>query len=424
MLFDESASEVWSRDLARAVQAIGEEVREARRHFHRHPECSGREYETSMHIYERLGDAGLSVQLGREGRGVIADLGPPAGSSTSEPAIFALRADLDALQISDAKNVPYRSCVPGVMHACGHDAHAAILLGAMRVLKRLADEDSVGVPLRVRGIFQPAEETVRGAREMVELGVMEGVAAIAALHVDPSRPVGTIGVRKGPLTSNCDEVEITITGRGGHAARPHEARDPVAAAAQLIQTLYSYVPRSTDSQDAVVLTICQVIAGDHANVIPERVVLRGTLRTLERTIRDNTIRHIDQIVRGLGEATRTRITVSYGRATPSVVNDAVLVDLLGELAERHWRGRLRLDWVPRPSMGSEDFALYLDHAPGLLMRLGCRGDRIGGRPLHSEDFDIDEGCLVVGVECLATLAIGYARAAAAGRLSGPAPRAS
>ena len=401
----------WHEALSQIIASYQDTILETRRHFHQHPELSGYEFETSFYIYQRLRDAGLAVQLGTEGRGVIADLITP-DASTPQPdrpaRLLALRADLDALRIGDVKDVPYRSQKEGVMHACGHDAHAAILMGAMLATKTLVDRGAIPFPVQCRAIFQPAEETVRGAREMISVGAMQHVDAIVALHVDPSRDVGAVGVRKGVLTSSCDEVRIVIHGRGGHAARPHEARDPVAAAAQLIQTLYTYVPRATDSQDAVVLTVCQVIAGDNPNVIPEEVALRGTLRTLDPAIRSETIQHIERIAGGVADATGTRIEVGYGVATPSVVNDPQIIDLLGQLMDRQFGERCLPQWVTRPSMGSEDFALYLKDAPGALLRLGCRGESVGGRPLHSVDFDIDERCLAIGSELLAMTALGWA----------------
>ncbi len=388
----------WHEALAASIERLADRLIAVRRHFHRHPELSGRERETTRQLKEWLEEAGADVLVAPQGCGLVADLSNQVASGRT--VRFAMRADLDALRIEDCKQVPYRSCVPGVMHACGHDAHSAMLLGAMLAVRELIDDGVVTFPVHCRAIFQPAEETSAGAREMIQMGALERVATIVALHVDPSREVGRIGLRRGVLTSNCDEVQITIHGRGGHAARPHEARDPVAAAAQLVNALYTYIPRLTNSQDAVVLTICQVEAGDNANVIPESVKLKGTLRTLDEPIRLGTMEHIAQIARGVSEITQTRIEVGYGVSAPSVINDRDAVDLLRQCTVQVV-GEEGVEWIARPSMGSEDFAMYLQQVPGALARLGCRGPRSGGRPLHSPDFDIDERALAIGSRLLA-----------------------
>lgn len=392
----------WHTQLLEVCRRLDERVIAVRREFHRHPEVSFQEHQTSMKLYQWLSDAGLEVQLGPDGCGLIADIASsPAAIGRGR---FAIRADLDALRIDDCKDVEYRSQVPGVMHACGHDAHSAMLLGTMLALRELRDAGCIPFDWNCRAIFQPAEETSSGARQMIQVGALDGVKAIIALHVDPSRDVGRIGLRRGVLTSNCDEVHVTIHGRGGHAARPHEAHDPVAAAAQLVNALYTYIPRLTNSQDAVVLTICQVEAGDNANVIPETVCLKGTLRTLDADIRKGTIKHIAQIARGVAEITQTQIDVGYGISAPSVFNNPEIIELLRDAAAEVC-GEASVEWIARPSMGSEDFALYVQQVPGALARLGCRSARVGGRPLHSPDFDIDERALAVGCRLMARTAL-------------------
>ncbi len=401
----------WHDALAQTVAKQTERLIAIRRHFHQHPELSGRERQTSLQLKQWLEDIGASVRLAPGECGLVADL-------SSEPTVgrverFGMRADLDALRIEDCKQVDYRSRVPGVMHACGHDAHSAILLGTLLAIRDLIDEGVIAFPVHCRAIFQPAEETSSGAREMIRMGALEDVAQIVALHVDPSRDVGRVGLRRGVLTSNCDEIQIAIHGRGGHAARPHEARDPVAAAAQLINALYSHTPRLTNSQDAVVLTLCQVEAGDNANVIPESVKLRGTLRTLDEQIRLGTMEHIAQIARGVAQITQTRIEVGYGVSAPSVVNDRATVDLFRRCTVETL-GEEGVEWIARPSMGSEDFAMYLQQVPGALARLGSRGPRIGGRPLHSPDFDIDERALPIGSQLLAAAVLHWSEVRAQG----------
>ncbi|MCA9201707.1 MAG: amidohydrolase [Planctomycetales bacterium] len=400
----------WQAEVDRAVDARFDQMVELRRHLHAHPELSGQERESSFLLYQKLSDERLDVRLGPEGRGVIADLRhPPNGDSAP---LLALRADIDALHLHDAKSVAYRSQCEGVTHACGHDAHTALVFGALLALTDAARAGAVPMPLAVRGIFQPAEEICTGAREMIDVGALDGVSAILATHMDPSRAVGRIGLRDGVLTANCDEMTITLRGRGGHAARPHEASDPIVAAAQLINALYLFIARRTDSQDAVVVTIGQIRGGDTANVIPEEVVLRGTVRTLDRVIRQRTFDHIQHLAHGMGETCDVRIQVEFGLGAGGVFNDRRLNQLLRGSA-REVLGDGNVDEIARPSMGSEDFAFYLDHVPGAMMRVGCASPRVGGSPLHSPTFDVDEEALRYGAKILARSAVMWSREPAA-----------
>lgn len=390
-------SHEWRDELDRAIADCASKMVALRRHLHMRPEVSGAEFATSLHLYQLLGDADFEVRMGPEGRGVIADL--PGGENAAD-GFLALRADIDALRIHDTKSVEYRSQCDGVMHACGHDGHTAIAWGALQALRHLRQAGGLPWDMHVRGIFQPAEETCQGAQEMIAAGALERVVSILAVHVDPAREVGHVGVRAGVLTANCDEMTICIRGRGGHAARPHEASDPIAAAAQLINSLYLNIPRATDSQDAVVITIGQVQAGDNANVIPEEVTLRGTIRTLDRVIRQQTMDHIRRMASGLGQTTQTTIDVHYGVGSGSVVNDQRLIEV-ARMAAAEVVGTNGIDEIPRASMGSEDFSFYLNHVPGAMLRLGCRSAATGGAPLHTPTFDLDERALPIGANVLA-----------------------
>ncbi len=348
----------WQSELDQAIQQRLDRIVAIRRHLHAHPEVSGEERETSLYLYQQLGDEGFDVRLGPDGRGVMADLPGCNGEHR-----IALRADIDALRIHDGKQVEYRSQCPGVMHACGHDAHTAIVFGAISALHDLRRDDKLPWDVPTRGIFQPAEETCEGAKAMIAVGALEDIDAIIAVHVDPSRQVGHIGLRHGVLTAACDEMEIRIHGRGGHAARPHETSDPIAAAANLINALYLYIPRATDSQDSVVVTIGQITGGDTANVIPEEVLLRGTIRTLDKNVRERTFEHLRRLAVGVGGTSDTRIDVQFGTSSGSVVNDAKLTDLM-RYASREVVGDAGLDDIPRASMGAEDFAFYLEKTRG------------------------------------------------------------
>jgi amidohydrolase len=384
----------WKQHLDAIIDQSSEDLVHLRRHLHAHPEPSGAELETSLLLYQQLDEAGLQVRMGPDGCGVIADNTVINGA----PRV-AIRGDIDALLIHDGKWVPYRSTRDGVMHACGHDAHAAIVTFAATALRRLDGDGKAPWPLAWRAILQPAEETATGARAMVAAGALEGVRAIFGLHVDPTRRAGEIGLRTGAFTAHCDAIHIAVRGRGGHGARPHESRDPIAAAAQLVSTLYQFVPRANDSLDATVLSFGRIVGGENPNVIPEAVELEGTLRTLESKVRSQAIDQIHQVARGVAEITGTQIEVRLGASIPSVHNDVEAARLVGEAAAELTGVAVR--HIPRPSMGSEDFACYLDHCPGAMFRLGVASDLHAITPLHTPTFDINEAALTIGAKLLA-----------------------
>ena len=387
----------WKELLRTIVSNQAPEIVALRRHLHTHPEPSGSELKTSLHLYQILGKLGLDVRMGPEGCGVIADSAQEQEHVTSR---VAMRGDIDALLIQDEKEVSYRSTNPGVMHACGHDAHAAMVFGAAKALSELAQQGENPWPVAFRAIFQPAEETATGAAQMIDIGALDGVSAIFGLHVSPERRTGEIAIRSGAMTAHCDSLQIKIHGRGGHAARPHESKDPIAAAAQLISSLYQFVPRATDSHDAVVLTIGKVHGGENPNVIPDTVELWGTMRTLETEVRTRTLEQIRQVTTGVAEITGTNIEVEFHVSIPSVHNDADLTRLVWEQAE-NVVGEENVKLISRPSMGSEDFACYLAQVPGAMFRLGCAVDLAAMVPLHTPKFDIDESAMAIGVELLA-----------------------
>ena len=394
--------QAWFNTIQTAVDNRFDDMVSVRRHLHAHPELSGHEHDTSLFLYRKLTESSFGVRIGPESRGVIVDHCDPRDKNPT--ALLALRADIDALRIQDQKTVEYCSQNPGVMHACGHDAHTAICLGTLLAIQDLACDDALPWPVHLRGIFQPAEETCAGAKEMIAAGAIESVDAILSLHVDPTRRVGRVGIREGVLTANCDAMSIRITGRGGHAARPHEASDPIAAGAQLINSLYMFVPRRTDSQDAVVLTIGQISGAETQNAIPEWIQLGGSLRTLDREVRRKTIEHILELAEGIGKVSGTTIEVDFGVAAGSVDNSSELVRLVQQAA-CGVIGAEVIEGIPRPSMGSEDFAFYLEHLPGAMFRLGCTSDNKGGSGLHTPAFDIDEESLRVGAQILAATAV-------------------
>lgn len=394
----------WKIKLDDTVAEYANQIVALRRHLHRNPEVSGAELKTSLHLYQLLDKLEIDVRMGPEGCGVVADsladLTSTGGPSAPADTRIAFRGDIDALSIQDEKEVSYRSDTEGVMHACGHDAHASIIYGTILTLEALRGQQALPWPVSWRAIFQPSEETATGAAQMLETGVMEDVSKIFALHVDPTRRTGEIGLRSGAMTAHCDLLRLVVHGQGGHAARPHESKDPIAAAAQLISTLYQFVPRATDSHDAVVLTIGQLQGGQNPNVIPDTVSLSGTMRTLDTSVRARTIEQIRQVARGVGEITDTSIDVELPTNIPSVNNDAELTRLVWHEAE-DVLGIENVQLIARPSMGSEDFACYLDHAPGVMFRLGSAIDLAAITPLHTPKFDIDEASLEIGVRVLA-----------------------
>lgn len=391
----------WTQQLDAVIEAQSAAMVAVRRHLHAHPETSGHEEATCRFVGSRLAEAGLAGRVVADGRGVIVD----APHEASRPRI-ALRADLDALPIQDAKRVDYCSQVAGVMHACGHDAHTAIALGTILALEAARGAGVLPWPVCWRGVFQPAEETNAGALQMVAAGAVEGVDAILALHVDPSRDVGTIGIREGVLTATCDEMEIRIEGRGGHAARPHESIDPIAAAAQLVSSIYLFVPRAIESHEAVVITIGQFLGGELPNVIPHHALLRGTMRTLDDRVSERNKDHIRQLAQGMAVATGTQIEVNFTTGPPAVRNNRALTRLLRETAT-DLLGAEPVEEIERPSMGGEDFAYFAERIPGCMFRLGCRGDGNDGVPLHAPQFDIDEKALTVGAKLLARAVVAW-----------------
>lgn len=387
-----------------AASRLASEQITIRRHLHRHPEPSGEETETSKYLAERLREAGLQPRILRDGLGVVADvdLGEPAPDA---PRV-ALRGDIDALPLRDEKTVEYRSCVPGVMHACGHDGHAAVVASAALTAAAVSSEwrKAGGPDLRLRFLFQPAEEDSRGAQWLIEQGLLEDVSAIFAIHMEPHFPLGHVGVRYGVLTAACDELRISIAGQSGHAARPHQTRDPILAAAEVITSLYAILPRRFDARSPAVLTIAQINAGHTHNAVPERAEIKGTLRTIDPDVRQTMLDRIVDVCAGVSTMTGTTVSPEFRHAIPSVVNDSRLTAAL-EQASTAVLGPDHVTRIEQASLGGEDFAFYTQQLPGAMLRLGCTPP--GGTPhyLHSARFDIDERCLPLGTRILLRAAV-------------------
>jgi amidohydrolase len=367
-----------------------------RRKLHAHPELSGLERGTTALLVDRLRRAGLAPRVLPGGTGLICDIGTGAG-------MVALRADLDALPLVDAKPVPYRSTVGGVCHACGHDAHSAVVLGAGLVLARAAAAGAL--PGRVRLIFQPAEETVPGgAVEVVASGALSDVQRIFAVHCDPRLETGRVGLRVGPITAACDGVEVRLGGPGGHTARPHLTVDLVYALGKVITQVPGLLSRRADPRDGVSLVWGAVEAGVAGNTIPERGVLRGTVRMLRREAWDDAEGLVRRLIEEVVAPTGADAEVRYERGVPPVVNEETSVAMLREASVAAVGPSAPDD--TEQSLGGEDFAWYLDHVPGAMARLGVRAPEDSGPylDLHQPTFDIDERALAVGVRLLAQVA--------------------
>ncbi len=363
-----------------------------RRHLHAHPELAYAEVETTSFLEQRLREAGLSpVQL-PSGTGLVVEVGEGPGPTV------VLRGDIDALPLADLKDVPYASTTPGMCHACGHDVHTTVVLG---VALALATVD--GLPGRVRCIFQPAEETVPGgATQVVASGVLDGATRAFALHCDPSVPVGQVGLRTGAITAACDRIDVTLTGPGGHTARPHLTVDLVDALGRLITELPGLLSRQVDPRAGMSLVWGSVDAGVAANAIPQRGTLRGTVRVLDRDAWQGAEEIIRALVAKVAAATGAAVEVDYVRGVPPVVNDPRSVALLRSAA-LETVGAAGVVLSPQ-SMGGEDFGWFADVLPIALARLGTHG---GGAELdlHRGTFDVDERALGVGVRLLARAAL-------------------
>jgi amidohydrolase len=364
-----------------------------RRDLHAHPEIAFAEYRTTRVITSRLRELGLRPYAPASSTGVLCDIGV-------DGPVVALRADIDALPIDDAKNVSYRSTVPGACHACGHDAHAAILLGTAAVLA------GMDLPGRVRLIFQPAEERIPGgALGIIAAGAMKEVESIFALHCDPRVDVGRIGLRVGPITAACDTLDVHLFGDGGHTGRPHLTADIVYALGQLITDLPGMLSRRVDPRAALSLVWGSVTAGNAPNAIPREGSVRGTLRMLDHDVWETAESLVRRLVDEVVHPTGAQAIVQYERGVPPVVNDARAVEVQRAAVLAAF-GPAALDETVQ-SMGGEDFAWYLEHAPGALARLGVRtpGAATSSYDLHQPTFDIDETALEVGVRFMVHTAL-------------------
>ncbi|MFI6642148.1 amidohydrolase [Streptomyces sp. NPDC050504] len=373
-----------------------------RRDLHMHPELGNQEFRTTAAIKTRLEAAGLAPRVLATGTGLVCDIGAE-GRGGARP-MLALRADIDGLPIPDTKTgVPYRSTVPDRAHACGHDVHTTVVLGAGLVLADLARKGLLPHPVRL--LFQPAEEVLPGgAADAIECGVLDGVGKIVAVHCDPRVDAGRIGLRTGAITSACDRLEISLDGPGGHTARPHLTTDLVTAAAKVASEVPALIARRVDARAGLAVTWGRIEAGHTCNVIPQHAELSGTVRCLDLQAWREAPDLIHAAVNEVAELHRAKTEINYIRGVPPVVNDPGVADLLARAMTAR-RGAYAVEDTEQ-SLGGEDFSWYLEHVPGAMARLGVRtpGENTR-RDLHRGDFDVDESAIAVGVELFTAAAL-------------------
>ena len=367
------------------ADAIYPRLVELRRQFHRYPELAFEEAQTAQTIMAELDHLGIPYEYGGKGAGVV---GRISGGAATAPTV-ALRADMDALPGMEHTGLPFASMVANKMHACGHDAHMAMLLGAAALLKEAPPAGTVLL------VFQPAEERGGGARVMLRSGVLQGVRAIFGGHVTHHYRVGEIMVAEGVITAQSDRFQIQVKGKGGHGARPHEAIDAVVITGLLITAIQTLVSREIDPIHPSVVTIGRVQAGTAANVIAEDAILEGSIRTTLPAVRDHIHQGLRRMAGAIGDLFNGKIIVHIDEGYPPVINTRRETEV-AHRAARQVVGLSGLVSLDHPSMGSEDFSYYLQEMPGCYVRFGARRTEEEYIPLHSPAFDINEAVLKVG----------------------------
>lgn len=394
----------WISSLAEYSDRFRDDRVAMRRYLHQHPELSEAEFMTTEYLNAALAKLGLPTHVPGEGRGVTADL--ITSPDVADGPRIAIRGDIDALPIADSKSVDYRSQVDGVMHACGHDVHATVVVGAMQILHAMHVDRKLPWPIAVRAILQPAEELATGARHMIHHHVLRDITSIVALHVDPTRSVGCIGLRVGNFTAACDAVHVTLKGKGGHGARPHLTNDPIDACTHWVQSAFRRIARTADPHETVVFSIGQIHAGHSANVIPDSAKIDGSLRSLDSDSRNLALETLADVNESIARESGCQVEMKLGYSAPGVVNDKDTIELLADTITKTFSAGA-IEWIEQSSMGSEDFSYYLEHVPGAMFRLGVAGPQVGHAPLHTSAFDIDESALDVGSKLFAATVINY-----------------
>ncbi len=377
-----------------------QEIVALRRHLHQHPELGGEEHDTSEKVQEKLEEHGIAFTSGYAKTGV---LGVIEGGKPGKTV--ALRADMDALPIEEKNGHDFVSEVEGAMHACGHDAHTAMLLGTARVLMERRNEFAGTVKL----LFQPAEEVPPGgAIAMIRDGALENphVDAVFGLHVASDMPAGQIGVREGPGSAGSDRFRAVIQGKGGHAARPQSAIDPVVIASQIVLALQTLVAREVDPMEAAVVSTTAIQAGEAFNVIPDTAELRGTVRTLSPAVREHLQQRVPEVIEGVGRALRAEVTAEFILGYPGIVNDPAMTEIVRQAAIEV-AGEENVV-VNELGMGGEDFSYFSLERPGCFFRVGTRNEERGivwGH--HHPKFDVEEEGMINGMATMANAVLKY-----------------
>lgn len=363
-----------------------------RRHLHQHPETGLQEFETSAYIRSVLESHGIEVHGPVAQTGLYVDI-----KGAFDGPTVAYRADIDALPTQDEKRVPYRSRSKNAAHLCGHDGHTAIAIGVILLLNSRRDT----LHGTVRVFFQPNEEGIpSGAPLMIKDGVLNGVRALYASHVDPTLNTGQFGLITGPATASADRFRIRVMSSStGHSARPHQAIDTVWILTQIMSTLYQLVGRLTDARNTAIISICKIKGGKAFNVIPSSVEMGGTVRCISNDERAHIRERMEHISKSIGDTYGARVDVDFDMGSPPVLNDPELVSIMrATILDLH--GPDAIFDIPRPSMGGEDFAHYVEHVPCMLLRVGTCNGPATARPLHDSAFDLDENALPLAAEVI------------------------
>jgi amidohydrolase len=372
-----------------------------RRELHQYPELGFSEFKTSKRVAQELRKLRLQVKTGIARTGVVGFLNVKKKGKT-----VALRADMDALPIQEQTNFPYKSKNKGLMHACGHDAHMACVIGAATILSELKKE----LNGNVKFIFQPSEESPPGgAKPMIREGVLDNpkVSGVFGLHCDTAIPVGKIGVMQGPFMAQADSFDITIKGVSGHGARPHDGIDAVLVASQVIQALQTIASRKIDPVQPVVISVGKIEGGTKRNIICDRVLLQGTSRCLNKEVAKRIPRLLKEIVSGITKAAGASFELRYSPGYPVLINNPQATDMARGTIRRMF-GKQAIFEINKPLMGAEDFAYYLEKVPGSFLRLGIRNPKKGAiYPWHHPRFTVDEDAIMIGAALLAGTAIDF-----------------
>jgi len=409
---------VFEDNIEFAVKNIYEKLIETRKELHKYPELGLETFKTADFITNYLTNLGIESHKVLSGAGVVGIIrgqysneptdGYTGKRNSDEVKTIALRADIDALPINEENSFGYKSCIPGAMHACGHDFHTVCLLGAAEILYTMKGYFKGNIKL----LFQPAEETIAGAPGMIKEGVLENpsVDACFAAHVWPSIPVGKIGIVHGPSFSGINNFIITVKGKGGHGAMPHETIDPITVGCNIVTTLQTLISRRVNTFEPAVLSVCSFNAGTSVNITPDTAVLKGTLRTFDLSLRKKLEELICEISQGIAKSMGAELNIKFIYEAPPVINENNITDLFIDSACKII-GKENIITDIKPAMVSEDFAFFSQIVPSTYYYLGCRNEEKGiTYPLHNAKFKGDEECIRIGASLFAQFAIDFLEA--------------